>query len=90
MNLKIERTFAKDLKKIKDPVIRRAIADAIMEIQEARRLSEVSNLKKLKSGARMYYRKKIKDFRIGAELEDQTVILVRVLPRKDIYKYFPK
>ncbi len=41
------------------------------------------------TGYKNAYRIKLNRFRIGFFFEKQTVELVRVLDRKDIYKYFP-
>jgi mRNA interferase RelE/StbE len=51
-------------------------------------LQEVENLKKLRGGDR-YYRIRIGDYRIGLAVEESTVIFVRFLHRKDVYRYFP-
>ena len=45
-------------------------------------------MKKLKADGD-YYRVKIGDYRIGMTLEEDVVIFVRVLHRKDVYRYFP-
>ncbi|GIK72728.1 MAG: hypothetical protein BroJett021_17160 [Chloroflexota bacterium] len=36
-----------------------------------------------------YYRIRVGDYRLGLALEGDTVILVRFLHRKEIYRYFP-
>jgi len=41
----------------------------------------------LTSGSNQW-RIKIGDYRIGVEIKKDTVIFVRILHRKDIYKYF--
>ena len=51
-------------------------------------MGDLPNLKKLK-GAKNYFRLKLGDYRIGLTLENNIVIFVRFLDRKDIYKYFP-
>jgi hypothetical protein len=48
----------------------------------------VANLKKL-SGGGPYFRIRLGDYRIGMRVEEDVVTFVRVLPRKDIYRYFP-
>jgi mRNA interferase RelE/StbE len=50
--------------------------------------SEIPNLKKLKGGG-SYFRLRVGDYRMGLALVDDTLIFVRLLDRKDIYKYFP-
>ena len=45
------------------------------------------NLKKLRRG-KNFLRIRIGDYRIGLEIEGNTLIFVRILRRKEIYKYF--
>ncbi|MCA9917044.1 MAG: type II toxin-antitoxin system RelE/ParE family toxin [Anaerolineales bacterium] len=40
-------------------------------------------------GYESYFRIRLGDYRIGIEVENQTVIFVRILHRKDIYRRFP-
>jgi len=51
------------------------------------KLSEV-NIKKLK-GEGDYYRIRVGDYRIGMKVNDGVVSFVRILHRKEIYRYFP-
>ena len=37
-----------------------------------------------------YYKKRFGNYRIGAKYEDDTLILSRILHRKDIYRFFHK
>jgi mRNA interferase RelE/StbE len=62
--------------------------ETIEAIEKADSLVEVTNLKKLRGGGN-YFRLRIGDYRIGIALENDTIIFVRFLNRKDIYKYFP-
>ena len=61
----------------------------IKEVQKTENLSEIGNLKKL-SVSDNEYRIRLGSFRIGLILDKETVIFVRCLHRKDIYKYFPR
>lgn len=36
-----------------------------------------------------HFRSRIGDFRMGAKLEGDTLVFIRFLNRKDIYRYFP-
>jgi len=47
-----------------------------------------SGVKKMQ-GYDTFYRLRLGDYRIGIEVVDDRVIFVRILPRKDIYRYFP-
>jgi mRNA interferase RelE/StbE len=40
-------------------------------------------------GYSLYYKVRFGSYRIGLKMENDTVILERVLHRKDIYRYFP-
>lgn len=51
-------------------------------------LSELTSCKKL-SGFKTAFRLRFGSYRIGFFYENETMELVRVLNRKDIYKYFP-
>jgi mRNA interferase RelE/StbE len=57
-------------------------------VETGENLGEVTNIKKLK-GEGAYYRIRVGDYRIGITADEDTVIFVRVLHRKDVYRYFP-
>lgn len=89
MNLLIDKSFEKDLRKIKDKSIRLKVAQILEAILVAEGFNELNQVKKLK-GENHYYRIKVGDYRLGFAFEDDTLTVVRFLHRKDIYKYFPK
>jgi mRNA interferase RelE/StbE len=80
--------FAKDLKDIKDKGLLKRAAELIETVEQAASLAEIPNLKKLKGGGN-YFRFRVGDYRVGIALKNDTVIFVRFLNRKDVYKYFP-
>jgi mRNA interferase RelE/StbE len=82
------QSFARDLKSVRDKKLLHRIKEIIEAIEMADSLGVLPNLKKLK-GAKNYFRLKLGDYRIGIAVENNTVIFVRFLDRKDIYKYFP-
>ena len=88
MKVEFRDNFAKDLKGVKDKSLLNRVKEAIEAIEKANSLIEMSNLKKLKGGGN-YFRFRIGDYRLGIALENDTVVFVRFLNRKDIYKYFP-
>ena len=88
MRVEFKESFAKDLKGIKDKGILKRVKELIEAVERVDSLVEMPNLKKLKGGGN-YFRLRVGDYRVGISLEDDTVILVRFLNRKDIYKYFP-
>lgn len=88
MNVRIDKSFERDTKKIKDKNLLAKIADTIEQVQASSSREEIKNIKKLK-GLHSYYRIRIGDYRVGLSIEENQVDFIRFLPRKDIYKYFP-
>jgi len=89
MDLKFENSFKRDLKKIKDKNILEEVKKMINNLEELNKLKDFKgDLKKLRSG-KNFWRIRIGDYRIGLEIEGNTLIFVRILQRKEIYKYFP-
>jgi mRNA interferase RelE/StbE len=88
MNLAFTRSFAKDLRQVRDTSILERLQEIIHEIEAAASSQDLKNLKKLSSESR-HYRLRLGDYRLGLIVEADTVTLVRILHRKDIYHYFP-
>ena len=88
MRIAFEASFARDLKRVKDEQLLRRVEQVIGEIKAATELSDIKRLGKLK-GHDTFYRIRLGDYRIGIEVLEDKVILVRILHRKDIYRYFP-
>lgn len=62
--------------------------EVIEAVEKADSLADLPNLKKLKA-SKNYFRIRVGDYRLGLALENDAVIFVRFLNRKDIYKHFP-
>jgi mRNA interferase RelE/StbE len=88
MRTSFRASFARDLRDIKEAGIRRRVADKIEEVEQASDLSQIRHVKKLQ-GTGSFYRFRVGEYRIGAELEGDTVVFVRCLNRKEIYRFFP-
>jgi mRNA interferase RelE/StbE len=88
VKIEFRESFAKDLKGVKDKSLLNRAKGLIESVENADSLAGISNLKKLKGGGN-YFRLRVGDYRIGIALENDIVIFVRFLNRKDIYKYFP-
>ena len=85
MKVEFKASFAKDLRSIKDNALLARIKEVIEQVSD---LQQLTNLKKLKSGAN-YYRIRVGEYRLGITIEGATVTFVRRLNRKEIYRYFP-
>lgn len=88
MKILFEESFAKDLRGIKDKKILNRLSLIIQEVKDATTIAKIRNLRKLK-GYDSYFRIKVGNYRIGIDRIDNSIIFVRFLHRKDIYKYFP-
>ena len=88
MNILVEDSFIKDIKKLKDKPLLEKIKTLIGEAQKASSISELNKIKKLE-GYKDFYRSRIGDYRAGFKLEGDTIRFMRFLHRKNIYKYFP-
>ena len=85
---RIQKQFRPRSKSLRDQTLLKRVRAVIEDVEQAQSLSQISNLKKLKGHAN-YYRIRIGDYRVGIMIAEDTVIFVRFLNRKDIYKYFP-
>ena len=88
MKVDYKQSFLRDLKRINDKTVKGRVHKTIDMIKQAEDLNQVSNLKKLMSGGG-HYRIRIGDYRLGLILDGETIIFVRFLHRKDLYRYFP-
>ena len=89
MIVRTDKSFVKDVGKVKDAKLKQNLTEVIENVQKAENLSTITNLKKL-TGFKDCYRIKMGDYRIGFEYTtDHEVILIRFLHRKEIYRYWP-
>lgn len=87
MKIEFKESFFKDLRQVKDKSLLARVKEIIENVEKAEKLDEITNFKKLKGG-RGYYRVRVGDYRIGL-IESETVTFVRILNRREIYRYFP-
>jgi mRNA interferase RelE/StbE len=90
VKVEFRKSFEKDIGKIRDGELLARIKDTIEGIENAESMSEVNNVKKLKAEGD-YYRIRLGDYRIGFTLdeESESIVLVRILHRREMYRYFP-
>ena len=88
MKVAYEVAFYRDVKRVRSKKVRRQVQRVIDEVKNASTMNEIAGLAKL-HGYRTFYRVRVGDYRIGVEIVDDTVIFVRFLHRRDIYRYFP-
>jgi len=88
MRIEFKESFLKDLRKLKDKKVKDKVRVIICDIERAKNILEIKNLRKLK-GYKNFYRLRIGDYRMGIQVKGDNIIFVRILHRKEIYKYFP-
>jgi len=88
MEILYEESFLKDLSNLKDKKVKTKLRSIIEDIKKAENQKCIRNLVRLQDH-KTYYRIRIGNYRLGIEIIDNKIILVRMLHRKDIYKYFP-
>ena len=87
MQIEIKARFVKDLKTVPKE-FKEKVAAVICSMEQAADLSNLKGIKKLK-GYQNFYRIQVGAYRLGFILEENTVVLVRFLHRKEIYRLFP-
>jgi mRNA interferase RelE/StbE len=88
LNTEFNESFLRDLRAIKDRALLTRIKEVIQTVEQAGTLQDLSHLKKLR-GERNYYRIRIGDYRVGLKIEGQLATFIRILNRKEIYRFFP-
>jgi len=88
MKVAYEAAFLRDLKRVRSKKVRRRVQRVIEEVKRASAPHEIAGLMKL-HGYETFYRIRVGDYRIGVEIVDDTVIFVRFLHRRELYRYFP-
>ena len=88
MIVTFKKSFEKDLGKLRDADLLHKIQAVIEEAEAAVSPIDIKNLKKLKADGN-YYRIRVGNYRIGLVLDEAEISFVRVLHRKEMYRYFP-
>ncbi len=89
MIVEFDKSFEKSLEKLKNKSLFPKIEKTILEFEDAKNLSELPNIKKLR-GYKIYYRIRLGEYRIGFEkISENTFRFIIVAHRKDIYNLFP-
>jgi mRNA interferase RelE/StbE len=79
----------RDLKKLKKQQIYPQVFElAFTTLPCINSLQEIEDIKSMK-GYRGRYRIRIGDYRVGIAVEGNTVEMMRVLHRREFYRYFP-
>ena len=89
MEIQYRQLFLKGLKKLrKQPVYDQIYELAFTTLPNVRSLQEITNIKAMK-GYLERYRIRVGDYRIGIVFEGNSIEVMRVLHRREFYRYFP-
>lgn len=88
MKTEIMRSFARDVRAVRDKPLLKRLNDILIGISKAGRLSDLTGVAPM-SGHPGYYRPRVGDHRIGFFMNDDVVMITRFLHRREIYRHFP-
>ncbi len=89
MEVQYREAFLKDLKQLKSSTSYERIYElAFTTLEAINTLEEISNIKAMRGSAGRY-RIRIGDYRIGIEVNGDIIEVLRVLHRREFYRYFP-
>ena len=89
MRLEYRSSFSRDLRRVRDAEVRYRVLAIIEELEAVPSIAEIPSATRIKSDRGRYYRIRIGDYRLGVVLQDDMLVLVRFLHRRDIYRFFP-
>lgn len=87
MKVLYRESFLRDIESLQDSALRKRVHEAIVQVKQAATLKDIASIRKLQ-GRDPHYRIRIGDYRLGLILEKSTVVFIRCLHRKDIYRHF--
>jgi mRNA interferase RelE/StbE len=87
MKIVVDKSFERDAKRL--PIqVQKQLKEITQKLSAASSLGETNSSKM--EGAKNAYRIRFGNYRLGFYLEGDSIVLSRVLDRKEIYRYFPK
>jgi mRNA interferase RelE/StbE len=89
VNVQYRQLFLKDLKKLKKTEVYERIYElAFVTFPDTANLQDMPNVKAM-VGYPGHYRFRLGDYRVGFILQGDSLELMRVLHRREFYRYFP-
>lgn len=87
MKVEFEKKFFKDLQKVKEENVFLYVERLINKLKNSNSLRDFEECKKLKRF--QYYSFKFREFRVGVSYKEGRIKFIRLLHRKEIYRFFP-
>ena len=89
MRVIFRKSFERDLKKLKgNAELLTRLQQVVERLETTQEFAEVGNVKRM-HGWSSYYRVRIGDYRLGLKLEEDAVVVLRFLHRREIYRRVP-
>ncbi len=89
MKVQYRESFLRDLKKLKgQPVYDKVFEFAFTTLPQGDRLADITGVKAMR-GHSNRYRIRIGNYRVGMEVSGDNIEAIRVLHRREFYRYFP-
>ena len=89
MEVQYRQSFLRDLKRLRgQPVYNRVYELVFTTLPEVDTIRDITNVKPMRGHANRY-RIRIGNYRVGIEVQGENVEVMRVLHRRDFYRYFP-
>ena len=84
MEISYHNQFNRDLRRLRNPSLATQVEQVIEELKAASTIRDVRGVSRM-TNAGEHYRIRIREYRLGITMDGETV----VLPRGEIYRYFP-
>ena len=89
MEVRYRQSFIRDLKRLKGlPIYDHVFMLVFTLLPAANVLRDITDVKPM-TGYQNRYRVRIGDYRVGIERQGNAIELMRVLHRREFYRYFP-
>lgn len=88
MKVDVQKSFEKDVAKIQNKKLAANLFALIDRLEKCTTLSEIKHVKKMAAKGN-YFRIRVGNYRLGLKVESESLILLRFMNRKEIYRYFP-
>ena len=89
MKVIYKQSFYKDIKNIKEKWVKEKLGLLIEKLKTTNSLTEMTNLKPILGNQKGFYRIRVGDYRLGLKLENDEIILIHFMHRREIYRHFP-
>lgn len=89
MRIDTNRNFERDLRDVRNAVLRRRVNIAIANIRAASAVHQIPSIRRVQDPTGLFYRVRVGGYRLGFELVGDVAVLDRFLIRKDFYRHFP-